>query len=196
MNEPRHCETREVRYRLCWLFQQTSGRFWSRLTLNVKIMKIKFIPASLLSAAVLFAFIAVMAQTPARAADTGKTVVIVANDTLKFSLTRIEANPGQEIHVQLRNEGTLPKATMGHNWILLDNDGEAIPYAMAAMSAGSAGFMPKALAAHVLAFIPLLGPKEVGNVAFKAPEKPGRYPFICSCSGHSMAGMRGELIVK
>ena len=56
--------------------------------------------------------------------------------------------------------------------------------------------MPKALATHVLAFIPLLGPKEVGDTTFNAPDKPGKYPFICSCSGHSMAGMRGELIVK
>jgi azurin len=159
-------------------------------------MKIKFIPVSLLPAAVLFALTAVMAQTTARSADAEKTFVIVANDTLKFSLTRIEASPGQEIHVELRNEGTFPKATMGHNWILLDNDSEAVPYAMAAMSAGNSGFMPKSMSAHVLASIPLLGPKETGNVTFKAPEKPGKYPFICSCSGHSMAGMRGELIVK
>jgi uncharacterized cupredoxin-like copper-binding protein len=48
----------------------------------------------------------------------------------------------------------------------------------------------------VLAFIPLRGPKEVGDVTFTVPTKPGNYPFICSCSGHSMAGMRGELIVK
>jgi azurin len=122
--------------------------------------------------------------------------VIVGNDSLKFNVTRIEASPGQKIHVQLRNEGTLPKDGMGHNWILLDSEGEATAYAMAAISARSVAYMPKALASHVLAFIPLLGPKEVGDVTFNAPDKPGKYPFICSCSGHSMAGMRGELIVK
>jgi len=139
---------------------------------------------------------AIAAPATPPAADAEKTVVIVGNDTLKFNITRIDAAPGQKLHVQLRNEGTLPKDGMGHNWILLDNDGEAMPYAMAAISARDVAYMPKPLASHVLAFIPLLGPKEVGDVTFMAPSKPGKYPYICSCSGHSMAGMRGELIVK
>ena len=159
-------------------------------------MKIKMLPVSLLPAIVLLALAAVGTQPAARAAEPEKTIVIVGNDTLKFNVTKIEATPGQKLHVQLRNEGTLPKDGMGHNWILLDSDGEAVPYAMAAISARDVAFMPKALAAHVLAFIPLLGPKEVGDVTFNAPDEPGKYPFICSCSGHSMAGMRGELIVK
>jgi azurin len=145
-----------------------------------------------------------MACAPAARADAsasaagndGRTVVIIANDTLKFDVTKIEASPGERLHVQLRNEGTLPKAGMGHNWILLDSDSEAGPYAMSAMSDRADGYQPKTLAPHVLAEIPLLGPKEVGDVTFTCPTKPGKYPFICSCSGHSMAGMRGELIVK
>jgi azurin len=159
-------------------------------------MKIKFLPLRLIPAAMLLSLAAGTSQPAARAADDEKLVTIVANDTLKFNVTRIDASPGQKIHVQLRNEGTLPKEGMGHNWILLDSDAEATPYAMAAMAARDVAYMPKALAAHVLAFIPLLGPKEVGDVTFNCPTKPGKYPFICSCSGHSMAGMRGELIVK
>lgn len=90
----------------------------------------------------------------------------------------------------------MPKAGMGHNWILLDSEAEASTYAMSALSARDVAYQPQALAAHVLAFIPLLGPKEVGDVTFSAPTKPGKYPFICSCSGHSLAGMKGYLIVK
>jgi len=67
---------------------------------------------------------------------------------------------------------------------------------MAAISASDNGYMPKALLPEVIASIPLLGPKEVGDVTFTCPTKPGKYPYICSCNGHSMAGMRGELIVK
>jgi hypothetical protein len=69
-------------------------------------------------------------------------------------------------------------------------------YASAAISARDVAYQPKALSSHVLAFIPLLGPKEVGDVTFSAPTKPGKYPYICSCSGHSMAGMKGFLVVK
>lgn len=159
-------------------------------------MKIKSLLAPMFPTAGLLLLAAVAMPLSARAAAAEKNVVIIANDSIKFSVTQIEARPGQKVHVELRNEGTLPKETMGHNWILLDSDGEAMPYAMAAISARSVAYMPKELASHVLAFIPLLGPKEVGDTTFEAPAKPGRYPFICSCSGHSMAGMRGELIVK
>ena len=159
-------------------------------------MKIQLLPVSLFPAAILLGLATFATQPAARSADNEKKVVIVSNDSLKFNVTRIEASPGQTIHVQLRNEGTMPKATMGHNWILLDADAEAVPYAMAAMPARDVGYRPKTLASHVLASIPLLGPKEVGDVTFKAPAKPGKYPYICSCSGHSLAGMRGELVVK
>lgn len=158
-------------------------------------MKTRYLPLAILAAALACQGAARADQSaPVPAPD--KTVVIIGNDTLKFNITTIEASPGERIHVQLRNEGTLPKDGMGHNWILLDGDNEAVPYAMAAISARDVAYMPKQLAVHVLAFIPLLGPKEVGDVTFSAPTKPGKYPYICSCSGHSMAGMRGELIVK
>ena len=159
-------------------------------------MKNTLLPISLVALGLLFAPTASLAQTTPPATPPEKMVVIIGNDSLKFNVLKIEASPGQTIHVQLRNEGTLPKDAMGHNWILLDSDAEASPYAMAAIAARDVAYMPKALASHVLAFIPLLGPKEVGDVTFTCPTKPGRYPFICSCSGHSLSGMRGELIVK
>jgi azurin len=159
-------------------------------------MKIKLLPVSLIPAALLLSLVAVSFPSAVRAADDEKLVTIVANDALKFNVTEIDASPGQKIHVQLRNEGTMPKAGMGHNWILLDSDAIANTYAMTAISARDVDYQPKALAAHVLASIPLLGPKEVGDVTFNAPAKPGKYPYICSCSGHSLAGMKGVLIVK
>jgi azurin len=145
----------------------------------------------------MFLAVASIAALPAARADNDvKMVSIVANDSLKFSVKEIDATPGQTIHVKLTNEGTLPKDGMGHNWILLDSESEAGPYATTALSARSTEYEPKGLASHVLASIPLLGPKESGEVTFCAPTKPGKYPFICSCSGHSMAGMKGYLIVK
>lgn len=158
--------------------------------MKIKNLNITLIPASMLLA------IAMMSQPSARAADDEKLVTIVANDSLKFNVKEIDATPGQKIRVKLTNEGTLPKDGMGHNWILLDSESEAGPYATMAMSARSTEYEPKALASHVLASIPLLGPKETGEVSFCAPLKPGKYPYICSCSGHSMAGMKGYLIVK
>ncbi len=125
-----------------------------------------------------------------------KDVVIVANDQMKFSVTRIEAQPGQTIHVQLKNEGTLPKEVMGHNWILLNAGYDPVTYAAAAISAGKENFQPIALANQVLASIPLIGAKSTGEVTFVAPAAPGVYRFLCSFPAHFQAGMHGELVVK
>ncbi len=159
-------------------------------------MNFKCSSVSLIPAGILVVLISIMTQSVAHSAEAAKTVAIVANDTLRFSVTTIKASPGETIHVQLLNKGTIPKAVMGHNWILLDGEAEANSYATAALSAREDNYQPKALASHVLAVIPLLGPGEVGDVTFHAPTTPGQYPFICSFPGHFSAGMRGELIVK
>jgi len=135
---------------------------------------------------------ALLSPAAGRAAETEKLVAIIANDTLRFNVTKITASPGQALHVQLKNKGILPKAVMGHNWILLDGDGAASAYITAAASAAAENYQPNALAAHVLASLPLLGPKESGDVSFNAPSKPGKYPFVCSFPGHFQAGMHGD----
>ncbi len=159
-------------------------------------MKPRIVPTSLLPACALLAALVLASLPSARSADDVKQVTITANDALKFDVTEIVATPGEKIHVMLKNIGTLPKDGMGHDWILLDSEAEANTYAMCALPDRAEGYEPKSQAKHVLASIPLLGPKEVGEITFLAPTKPGKYPYICSCSGHSMAGMKGMLIVK
>ena len=130
------------------------------------------------------------------AAEAVKTVVITAGDSMKFSVTRIEAQPGQRIHVQLVNEGTLPKEVMGHNWVLLKTSGNITGYAAAAVSAKEQNYQPKSLADEVLASIPLVGSRQTGEVTFDAPLQPGIYPFLCSFPAHCQIGMHGELVVR
>ncbi len=130
------------------------------------------------------------------AADPVKTVLITANDQMKYSVTHIDAHPGQPIHVQLKNEGTLPKEVMGHNWVLLKAGFDPMAYATSALPAVKENFEPKALAGQVLASISLLGARHEGEVTFNAPETPGTYFFLCSFPAHCQSGMRGELVVK
>ena len=139
-----------------------------------------------------------MAAVGLTAADLGttKTVLITANDSLRFSVTHIEVAPGQTVHVQLHNIGTMPKDVMGHNWILLTAGQDPNDYAAAALGAKAENFEPKALQDKVLATISLLGPGERGAVTFTAPTKPGKYPFLCSFPAHSAAGMHGVLVVQ
>ena len=152
-------------------------------------MKTKYITA-------LLAFAVIGGAQSQAAGDAARNVVIVANDQMKYSVTRIEARPGETIHVRLKNEGTLAKEVMGHNWILLKSGTTAAAYAAAALQAAKENYEPKSLADQVLASIPLIGAKHEEEVTFTAPETPGVYAFLCTFPGHFQAGMHGELIVK
>lgn len=134
--------------------------------------------------------------TGSRAAEATVEVDIKANDQMKFDVTRIQARPGQKVHVTLTNVGTLPKAVMGHNWVLLKAGADPVAYANAAIAAAAENYEPKALAGQVLASIPLLGPKQSRETTFTAPDTPGTYHYLCSFPAHFMAGMKGELVVK
>lgn len=130
------------------------------------------------------------------ASPTAKTVSISCFDTMKYSVTSIEAHPGEKITIQLKNEGTIPKEAMGHNWILLKAGVDPVSYANAAVSAKAEGYQPKSEASKVIASIKLLGPKESGSVTFTAPPAPGNYAYLCSFPAHCLTGMRGVLTVK
>ena len=145
----------------------------------------------------LFLGAAIAVRLPA-APQPGLNVVITGNDSMKFSVVRIDAQPGQIIHLEFRNEGTLPKQVMGHNWVLLKLPGAAAAaaYAAVAISAQKEDYEPKSLADEVLASVPLLGPKQSGEVTFTAPAAPGHYSYFCSFPGHYQVGMKGELVVK
>jgi len=154
-------------------------------------MKTKSIPLRLLTVAFLTAFL-----RAAAAGEGVRTVVITANDNMRFSVTRIDAHPGEKICVQLKNDGTLPKEVMAHNWVLLKSGQDANAYAAAALTAKDQEYQPKTLAGEVLAAIPLVGAHREAETTFAAPTAPGTYPFLCSFPAHCTVGMRGELVVK
>jgi azurin len=131
---------------------------------------------------------------PAAAKSGGRTIEITANDQMKFSLATMEAKAGEEITVKLTNQGTLPKEAMGHNWVLLKKGADVNAFATAAMTAKDTDYIPASMKDQVVAFVPVLGPKQSKEVTFKAPAA-GEYTFICSFPGHYML-MKGTLTVK
>lgn len=149
-----------------------------------------------MTAVLLTALFAAALPPAALATDAIRTIVITANDSLKFNVTRIEAHPGEKIHIQLRNIGILPKAVMGHNWVLLKTGVDVLAYSNAAVDAKVEDYQPPSLADKVLVSIPLIGARETADTTFDAPATPGTYPFLCSFPAHCQVGMRGELIVR
>jgi azurin len=115
---------------------------------------------------------------------------------MKYSITAIDAKPGEDIKVVLTNIGTQPKEVMGHNWVLLTAGSDVAAFDAAALNSKDTGYIPAALSGEILAHIDLLGPRKSGEVEFKAPMTPGEYPFLCTFPAHYQAGMRGVLTVK
>jgi|CZKI01.1.fsa_nt_gi azurin len=125
-----------------------------------------------------------------------REIEITASDTMKYSITAIEAKPGEDIKVVLTNIGTQPREVMGHNWVLLRAGSDVAAFDAAALSSKDTGYIPAALSGEIIAHIDLLGPRKSGEVEFKAPMEPGDYPFLCTFPAHYQAGMRGVLTVK
>lgn len=123
-------------------------------------------------------------------------IELTANDQMKFNLTLIEAQPGQKVTVKLKNVGTMPKMSMGHNFVLLARDVVPAEFVEASQTHMGNEFIAPELARKVLAHTKLLGPGESASVTFVAPRTPGDYTYICSFPGHFAIGMKGLLKVK
>jgi azurin len=136
------------------------------------------------------------ANAPAASAGSGALAVeITANDSMKYSLLRIEAKAGQEIKITLTNTGTLPKAVMGHNLIVLQKGADIKAFADAAMLAAATDYIPASMSDKIIAHTKLLGAKQSEEITFKLPEA-GEYTFLCSFPAHYLAGMKGVIVVQ
>jgi azurin len=113
---------------------------------------------------------------------------------MRFSAGRINAKAGQPLSIELKNIGTLPKEAMGHNLVLLKPGTDAMSFAMKAVSAKAADYVPADAADQVIAHTKLLGPGESDTIKI-ATLAPGTYPFVCTFPGHAPI-MNGQLVVE
>jgi azurin len=128
-----------------------------------------------------------------------REVRIEVGDTMKFSVTRIEAVAGETLRVTLANKGSAPKEAMGHNWVLLRAGADATAYANAAVGARSTDYLPQARTADVIAATKLLGGGAKDAVVFTVPADAvsgTELVFICTFPAHLQLGMRGVLLVR
>jgi azurin len=114
-------------------------------------------------------------------------------ERLLFDVTRIEVAAGQPVKLTLIN----PDATQHNLAIVQPGALEEIGMAgneMAKDPGGFAkGFIPES--PKILHHTKLLEPQSGEVLRFKAPEKPGVYPYLCTFPGHWIV-MKGELMVK
>ena len=127
-----------------------------------------------------------------------KAVTIQADDKMRFDVTAFDAKPGQKISVTIKNIGTTPKLSMGHNFVMLDrtvNEQNVTRFLDAASVEASHDYVPPA-SKEVLAHSKLLGPAESETVTFTAPYIAGDYLYLCSFPGHYSQGTKGFMTVK
>lgn len=134
--------------------------------------------------------------------------VVSANDTepivieidgtnqMKFTVTSIEAQPGQTVTVKLTTITDFPKTAMAHNFVLLKSGVDATAVATASAKANDNEYIPPNMEDKIIAYTGLAGGGETVEVTFTTPEEPGEYEYICSFPGHFLGGMKGTLTVK
>ena len=54
-----------------------------------------------------------------KAGGAGRTVELTGGDDMKYSMTAIQAKPGETLHVVLKSTGSVPKIAMAHNFVAL-----------------------------------------------------------------------------
>jgi azurin len=141
----------------------------------------------------------VITRTTARAAaaDPDRDAVVVqlgvVPDVMKYDRTELTVKAGERIRLVFRNSDH-----MQHNALLLapgatERIGALADAMLSDPRALSKQYVPDS--PDVLAHTPLVNPGETFELVFNAPEKPGRYPIICTFPGHWRI-MQSTLIVQ
>ena len=122
-----------------------------------------------------------------------REIVIDTLSGLKYSKALIEAKPQEALVVKLNNIDAMP-----HNLVVVEPGatqkvGDASFKMLSDPKAGEKNYAPDL--PEVLYVLPVIEPGQSHALHFRAPKKPGDYPFICTFPGHWMA-MQGILRVK
>lgn len=119
-----------------------------------------------------------------------KVISINAITGMKFNKTDISVKAGSKIKLSFNNPTDLM-----HNLLIVKN-GTLVQVAQKAMNMGlqgsEKGYVPES--DNVLYHTSLLKPGSSESIYFTAPEKPGKYPYVCTFPGHYQT-MQGVMTV-
>ena len=112
---------------------------------------------------------------------------------MAFDKRALEATAGQMVEIVLENTDEMP-----HNLVVLEKGsletfGKMVDEFLKNPDAAKMGYVPKSRS--VISATPMLEPGEKASILFKLPNRPGRYPFVCTFPGHWRL-MQGVIIVN
>jgi putative heme-binding domain-containing protein len=122
-----------------------------------------------------------------------RSIRIEAGKNLTYSPRTLRVKAKEPIKLTFVNPDVVP-----HNWALIKTGtlakvGDLANKIIAEPDAVARRYIPRS--DDVLAFTDIAEPQSQSVISFRAPETPGRYPFLCTFPGHWMV-MNGELIVE
>jgi azurin len=110
-------------------------------------------------------------------------------DTPSYTQKDFTVHAGKVVSVTLRNQSTVNQE---HNWVLVKPGTRENVQIEAERAGPTWEWIPQS--SSILAFVPMTQPGQSQIVLFRAPKKPGDYPFLCTYPGHGNV-MNGTLHV-
>ena len=120
---------------------------------------------------------------------------IAGNDMMKFDKTELRVDSScKQVKLTLKHVGQLPKAAMGHNWVLTKAADKDATVAAGVTAGPQSGYLLKG-DARIIAATGMIGGKEQTSITFATSKlKVGeKYVFFCTFPGH-VALMTGDFI--
>jgi len=122
-----------------------------------------------------------------------RAVEVTVGPNLSYSPRVVTARAGEPLAITLVNPDSVP-----HNLALcrpgsLARVGAAVNALVTDPEAAARQYIPES--PDVIAFTDIVPPHARFTISFRAPQAPGRHPFLCTFPGHWMA-MQGELLVE
>jgi azurin len=125
-----------------------------------------------------------------------RSIYLEGHDDYQYTVKEIRVSPGEEIKLTLKTISSQPKMQMAHNWVLLKQDVDPVPFVNQGIQYKDNEYINPKLEDEIIAHTDLLGNGEQDTITFKAPEKKGEYVYVCTFPGHYALGMKGTFIVE
>ena len=127
----------------------------------------------------------------ASAAETQVITIKTPAAQMRYDVSEFTVSPGADVRIILENLDDMP-----HNLVLFQAGTDVVAVAAKNMEkpeeAMKRDWLP--VDPRMLAHSKAVAPKTKDEIVFKAPDKPGSYPYVCTFPGHALS-MQGKMKV-
>src|SRR5690606_19672311 len=118
---------------------------------------------------------------------------IEGNDQMQYNINLMRVKAGEPVEITLKNVGSMPKESMGHNFVLLKPGVDIATFGGEATAAADNDYIPKSSLTSIVGHTKILGPGEEEKITVTL--EAGVYPFLCSFPGR-FGIMQGKVVAE